>query len=81
MCERVNGICRFFKKLRGEIPNFDEIVCTNGTINVEGISLGIFIGSIKKYREIDIRSPREMPSRNGNQLFFMPDEFSIEIEK
>ncbi|WP_277815923.1 hypothetical protein [Lysinibacillus sp. FJAT-14222] len=27
-----------FSKLRGEIPNFDEIICTNGTINVEGNS-------------------------------------------
>jgi len=36
-----------FLKLRGEIPNFDEIICTNGTMEVEGNPLGIFVGTIK----------------------------------
>lgn len=51
----VNEVWRFLK-LRGKILTFDEIVCTNGTINVENILLGIFIGSIKKYRAIDFNS-------------------------
>lgn len=37
----------YFLKLRGKILNFDESVCTNGTMEVEGNPLGIFIGTIK----------------------------------
>ncbi|MEB2282869.1 hypothetical protein LAV73_23405 [Lysinibacillus xylanilyticus] len=67
-------------KLRGKIPNFDEIVCTNGTINVEDISLGIFIGSIKKYRAIDFNSTLDA-QRNAQpkwkSTLRYADEFSI----
>lgn len=36
-----------FLKIKGKILNFDEIVCTNGTINVKSNSLGIFKGDDK----------------------------------
>jgi len=39
--------CGDFLKLRGKILTFDEIVCTNGTMKVEGNPLGIFVGTIK----------------------------------
>jgi len=37
----------YFLKLRGKILTFDESVCTNGTININGDSLGIFKGDDK----------------------------------
>lgn len=53
MSKGVNGVYRFFKKVRGKIPSFDEIICTNGTMDVEGDYLGIFVGTAKWHRAID----------------------------
>jgi len=65
-------------KLKGEIPKFHEIVCTNGTINIKGNSLGIFKGTINKCRAIDFNFAHHL--KNGDDMLLEHVDRLIGVE-